>query len=215
MSLLKKLFGGAERAPASSASGLQTCVRDAERHVAAGRLDDALKVAQRGLQTFPSAERLRNVVQFVQREKALGRLSKLKEKVETDHTPESYCELVELYLELSKTDSALETAQAFVDEHPERADAHAGLGHVQLKRYISENFARDGWSTIESLEKAVELAPDSREAHFRLAVLYFAIGAMGACTSSIDLMLDLEPDDALTEFRNEVAARFDEDEDVE
>jgi len=215
VSLLKKLFGGAQSAPASDASGLQTCVRDAERHVAAGRLDDAFKVAQRGLKTFPSAERLRKVVQFIQREKALAQLSRLKEKLEADRSPNSYSELVELYLELGKSDAALETVQAFVADHPDLPDAHAEAGHVQIKRYLAENFARDGWSAIESLEKAAELAPDYTQAHFRLAVLYFSIGAMGACTASIDKLLDLVPDEALTEFRNEVAARFEEDEDIE
>lgn len=184
--------------------------------MAGGRLEEALKVAENGLRTFPTAQRLRNVVRFIQQEGALHQITQLKEALTERRDERAYGELIRLYLRLSKVDSALETAQIYVKDYPESPEPHLLLAQVQLTRYFAEHFARDAWSAIEALEKAVELKPESLRAQRLFATLYFAVGAMQHCAESIDAMLAMEPDnEELEEFREEVAARVEEGEDVE
>ena len=181
MSLLKRLFrGGGKRVsrdePPRLASELQACIREAERLVAGGRLEEALKIAENGLRTFPTAGRLRNVVRFIQQEGALHTITQLKEALTERREEGAYAELALLYLDLHKIDNALETAQTYVEDYPESYEPQELLAQVQLTRYFAEQFARDGWAAIEALEKALELNPDSLRAHRLFATFYFAIG---------------------------------------
>ncbi len=82
MSLLKRIFGGGGKRvsrgePPRLASELQACIREAERLVAGGRLEEALKIAEKGLRSFPTAGRLTNVVRFIQQVGALHKITRL------------------------------------------------------------------------------------------------------------------------------------------
>ena len=220
MSLLKRLFGGGGKRVSRDetprlASELQASIREAERLVAGGRLEEALKIAERGLRAFPTAGRLTNVVRFIQQEGALHKITRLKEALTERREERAYAELIQLYLDLSKVDSALETAQTYVQDYPESDRPRVLLAQVQLTRYFAEHFARDAWAAHEALQNALEVKPEGLRAQRLLATFYFAIGAMRHCTESIDAILEIEPDEALKEFREEVEARAKKDEDVE
>ena len=79
MNFLKKLFGWGGKARASEdapllARELEATVSEAERLVAAGRFEEATQIAENGLKRFPTAVRLRAVIQYVRRVGANKRL---------------------------------------------------------------------------------------------------------------------------------------------
>jgi len=206
---LKKILGGG-RASTSAADAapqlareLESVVTEAERLVASGRHEEAMHVAEQGLQRFPAAARLRGVIRYVRRASSKQRLTELKRALEQRKNERAYKELIKLHLDLGDKDQALEVATAHVNEYPSAPDAHVLLGEVFLTRYFGELFARDAWAAIEPLERAIELNPESLRAHTLLAMLYFAIGAPRTSAASIGAVLSIDSSNAsIAEFKD-------------
>lgn len=222
MSLLKRIFGGGRSradggdATPALAKELQTCVAEAERLVAAGRIEEALREAEAGLRKFPSATRLRNVVQFVKRENANKRIVQLKAALDARKDERAYRELTSLYLDLGRLDAAFESAARYAKEFPETPEAHVTLGEVHLARYFGEMFARDAWSAIESFERALQSSRDCIRAHLLLGLLYYAIGAMRASAAALGEVVRLDgANSRIGAFRDEILARAGDEEDLE
>jgi len=222
VSLLKRIFGGGRSRGAQGdatpalAKELQTCVGEAERLVAAGRLEEALREADNGLKKFPGATRLRNVVLFVKREAANKRVAQLKATVEARKDERAYRELIALYIDLGRLDAAHESASRYAQEFPENSDAHVTLGEVYLARYFGEMFARDAWSAIESFERALQSNKDCIRAHLLLGLLYYAVGALRASAASLAEVVRLDgANSRVGGFRDEILARVEEEEDLE
>lgn len=223
MSFLKKLFSGRRARPGQEgdshllAKELESCIAEAERLVASGRHEEALQVAEGGLRRFPGAARLRSVVQYVKKASANKRLAQLKTALETRKDERAYRELVQLNLDLGRVDAAQETAQRYVREFPDAAEAHVAVGEVALARYFGELFSRDAWASIESLQRAVELNAATLRAHLLLGTLYFAIGAQRAAAQELGEVLRLDSaNPRAAELRDELLSRGgDADEDIE
>ncbi len=223
MKLLKRLFsGGSGRAKSVDgphlARELVSSVAEAERLVAAGRHEEALQVAERGLKRFPAATRLRNVIQYIRRVGANQRLSQLKQILAEHKDERAYRELISLHLDLGNKDNAFEVASAYVKEFPDEPEAHVHLGKVYLARYFSELFARDARSAIETLDRALQLNPGTSRAHVLLGMLYYAIGAPRHCANELNEVLHLDAANARgAEFRASVTelATNEGEEDIE
>ncbi len=222
MSLLKRIFGGGRSRPAGEdaathlAKELQTSIHEAERLVAAGRHEEALREAESGLKKFPTAARLRGVVLFVKREASNKKILQLKAALETKKDERAYRELVSLFLDLGRIDAALETATRYAQEFAEAPDAHILLGEVHLARYFAELFARDARAAIESLERAVQLNGDGIRAHLQLALLYYAVGALRTSAASLGEVVRLDAANArAATFREELLARAQGEEDLD
>jgi len=221
---LKKLLGGgrasnsAANAAPQIARELESVVAEAERLVASGRHEEAMHIAEHGLQRFPAAARLRGVIRYVRRANAKQRLTELKRALEASKDERAYRELTALHLDLGDKDQALEVATAHVEEFPDAADAHVLLAEVFLSRYFTELFARDAWAAIERLDRALELDASTLRAHTLLAMLYFAIGAPRASATSIGNTLAIDASNFnLAEFKDALleAAGPEGEEDVE
>jgi len=224
VSIFRKLFGGgtSRRRKGGStphlARELESAIAEAERLVASGRHEEAMQVAEGGLRRFPTASRLRSVIQYVRRAGAQKRLIQLKEVLKQGKDERAYRELISLHLDLANRDQALDLAQRYVQEFPDTADSHVQLGEVYLARYFSEFFARDAWAAIEHLDRAVQLNPDTMRAHMLLGMLYFAIGAPRSCANALGEVLRIDPSNPrVTEFRERVleSAEAGGEEDVE
>ena len=207
MKLLKRLFSGGSRR-AKSVDGphlareLESAIAEAERLVAAGRHEEALQVAERGLKRFPAATRLRSVIQYIRRVGANQRLTQLKQILSEHKDERAYRELTSLHLDLGNRGNAFEVATAYVKEFPDQPEAHVHLGKVYLARYFAELFARDAWSAIETLERALELNPGSTRAHMLLGMLYYAIGAPRHSANELNEALRLDASNTrVAEFR--------------
>ena len=224
MKLLKRIFGGSGSRRDKAAAGphlareLETLIAEAERLVAAARHEEALQVAERGLKRFPTATRLRAVIQYIRRVGANKRLAQLKETLHERKDERAYRELVMLHLDLGQKQNAFEVASKFADEFPDNAEAHVHLGKFYLSRYFGELFARDAWAAIEALERALELAPDMYRARALVAMLYYAVGAPRHCATELGEILRADPSNTrMGEFRNHVveASGPEGEEDVE
>lgn len=197
---------------------LATLVAEAERLVAAGRHEEALHVAQVGLKKFPTAGRLRAVIQYVRRAGANKRLLQLKQILDERKDERAYRDLIVLHLELRNKDAAQEIATRYLQEFPDQAEAHLHRAEVYLACYFGELFARDAKHAVESLERALELNPETIRAHVLLALLYFAIGAPRHSANQLGEVLRLDPGNSTTaEFRSQVleAAGPEGEEDIE
>jgi len=224
VNFIKRIFGGGrgrsdgdDSAPHRTRE-LATLVAEAERLVAAGRHEEALHVAQVGLKKFPTAARLRGVIHYVRRAAANKRLVQLKQVLDERKDERAYRDLIVLHLELRNRDAAQEVATRYLEEFPDQAEAHLHRAEVYLARYFGELFARDAWSAVESLERALQLNPETIRAHALLALLYFAIGAPRHCANQLAEVLRLDPGNTATaEFRSQVldAAGPEGEEDIE
>jgi len=206
---LKRLFGfgrkahGSEDAP-QLARELEATVAEAERLVAAGRFEEATQAAENGLRRFPTAVRLRAVIQYVRRVGANKRLAQLKKTIDERKDERAYRELISLHIDLGNRDQALEVAQRFIGEFPDSAEAHIDVGEVYLARYFAELFARDARSAFESLERALELEERALRARVLMGFLYWSIGATRHAGIEIAEVLRLDPANArLQEFRDQ------------
>jgi tetratricopeptide (TPR) repeat protein len=206
---LKRLFGmgrkarGSEDAP-QLARELEATVAEAERLVAAGRFEEATQVAENGLKRFPTAVRLRAVIQYVRRVGANKRLAQLKKTIDERKDERAYRELIALHIDLGNRDQALEVAQRFLQEFPDSAEAHIDVGEVYLARYFAELFARDARAAFESLERALELDERVLRARVLRGLLYWSIGAPRHAGIEIAEVLRLDPANArLQDFRDQ------------
>ena len=94
---LKKLEAAAEENPSP-----ETLSALAEKHMELGEFDQALLVADRGLQTFRQATRLREIVQFVRKKQSQARLKPLRDELRVRPSPLAYSQLAFLpFLQLA------------------------------------------------------------------------------------------------------------------
>jgi len=224
VNFLRKLFGRGRRGRHASedapqlARELESTIAEAERMVAAGRFEEAIQVAESGLRRFPTATRLRSVIQYVRRVGANKRLLELKKTIEERKDERAYRELISLHLDLGARDQALEVATRFAEEFHDSAEASVDLGEVYLARYFSEVFARDARSAIEHLSRALELDPRTIRARQLLALLYWSIGAPRHCANELTEVLHIDPANTrLADFLEQVVSKApsDGEEDVE
>jgi len=186
--------------------------------VAAGRFEEAIQVAESGLRRFPTATRLRSVIQYVRRVGANKRLLELKKTIEERKDERAYRELISLHLDLGARDQALEVATRFAEEFHDSAEASVDLGEVYLARYFSEVFARDARSAIEHLSRALQLDPGTIRARQLLALLYWSVGAPRHCANELTEVLHIDPANTrLADFLEQVVSKApsDDEEDVE
>jgi tetratricopeptide (TPR) repeat protein len=192
-------------------------IAEAERLVAAGRHEEAIQVAEHGLRRFPTAGRLRSVVQYVRRAAANKRLSQLKQAIGERKDERAYRELISMHLDLNSKQQALQVAEQYVAEFPDAPEAYVHLGEVFLARYFGELFARDAWSAIENLDRALQLSPETIRARVLLGLLYYAVGAERYAANELGEVLRLDPtNNRIAEFREQLLETAGEDEeDVE
>ena len=221
MRFLKRLFRRRRRRSTADESAriaheLERCIADAERLVASRRHDEALRVARNALRRFPTSSRLRSVVSFVRREQSNGRISELKQLLQSRREERDYRELASIYLDLNRNDAASEIMQRYCDDFPNSSDAHAQRGEVCLACYFGELFARDAWMAMEHLERAVELNPECLVAQVHFAHLYYAVGAHRHCANKLAEVIHLDPANSrLADFReNVLQSAGDEEEDL-
>jgi len=220
---LKRLFGMGRKARTSEdapqlARELEATVAEAERLVAAGRFEEATQIAENGLKRFPTAVRLRAVIQYVRRVGANKRLAQLKKTIDERKDERAYRELISLHIDLGNRDQALEVAQRFIGEFPDSAEAHIDVGEVYLARYFVELFARDARAAVESLTRALELDGRALRARVLLGLLYWSVGAPNHAGVEIAEVLSLDPANGrLQDFRDQVLpkAATEEEEDLE
>ena len=185
---LKKLEAAAEEDP--SADNLAAL---ASKHMELGALDQALLVADRGLQTFKNEKRLRDIVQFVRKKQSQARLKPLRDEIRVRPSPLAYSQLAGLYREMGDIEQALETLNECTAKFPDDRSSFRLLGQVRLENFLQDAIAYDGIHAYESLKKVQTLEPTDSQARLQLAQLYYAIGANALAAAELRAELAASP----------------------
>jgi len=90
----------------------------AERLIALGETDEALLVAEEGLEVFPDADRLHAVQLFAKKGRLSGQIRKLREDLQRRPNPLTYAQLAQVYRELGSYDEALGIAAECAERFP-------------------------------------------------------------------------------------------------
>lgn len=177
----------------------------AERFVAHGDLDSALRVAERGLGRYPDSERLQLVRTFTKRKSLGGRIRRLRTEIARRPTPFAYTSLAEIHRELGDDDEALDLALACAQEFPLNAQPLLVQGEIRLERFLRDLVAQDAIHAEAALQRALRLSSASVKARLLLAELYHLVGAVADCRRQLRSVLEERgADESLRSFLDEL-----------
>ena len=186
---LRRLRNEARRAPSPATLGAL-----AERFIACGKVDDAMKVAENGLRHFPTSERLSSVCTFARKEKMQHEIRRLRDQIEAKPTPAAYTRLAEIYRSLSSHEAALLTCEECLERYPLNENPYLIIGEIHLERFLRDLTASDGLRAEEQLRRVTRLNGQNLRAMLLLARLYHAVGAVEELLKTLDLIRDLNAD---------------------
>ena len=185
---LKKLEAAAEENPSP-----ETLSALAEKHMELGEFDQALLVADRGLQTFRNATRLREIVQFVRKKQSQARLKPLRDELRVRPSPLAYSQLAGVYREMGDIEQALETLTECAAKYPDDRTASRMVGQIRLENFLQEAIAHDGMHALAALRHVQSLDGADSQARMNLAQLYYAIGANALAVAEMRAELGANP----------------------
>ena len=149
----------------------------ARRRLAAGKLDEAERIVERGLEMYPGSNTLGDLHLTIRRAQAHKTLRRLEVRIDARQDPLAYEELIKLYLSLELPDEAQRKAREFVEAHPNRDTPHQLIGEIHLDAFFEDLQARHGHAAHDHLVKAATLNAQSLQPRLLLAELYFCIDA--------------------------------------
>jgi hypothetical protein len=169
---LKKLEAEAENNPSPEAVATL-----AQKHIELDQLDQALLVADNGLQTFKNHPKLKEIVLFVRKKQSQARVKHLRDEIRVRPSARAYSQLAGVFREIGDIDQAIEILNECTERYPDDAAAFRMLGQVRLEIFLQEVIAYDGLHALRGLLRVKELLPADSLARLHLAQLYYAIGA--------------------------------------
>lgn len=165
----------------------------AERYIALGQTDDALRVAEKGLHVFPNSERLAQVRLFAKKKRLTGQIRRLRDDILRRPSPVAYTQLAEIYRELGSDDDALAMARECAERFPLNENPYLIEGEIRLERFLRDLIARDAELAEQALSKVVRLNAHNVRAHTLLAELFHVVGAMSECRKHLRSVLTIMP----------------------
>ena len=166
--LLDTLFGGRK---------VEHYLRRSRERLAAGRLEDATRVIEAGLERFPGAHSLREVQLAIRRTQARDAMRDLKGRIEADADPIAFEQLIKLYRETEMPAEALRAASQYAAAHPDSDTPHLLIGEMYLGRFFEDIDARSGLRAHQHLRRARQINPDAVKPLMLLAELYYCVDA--------------------------------------
>ncbi len=171
----------------------------ARQKLASGKLDDAARVVERGLQRFPEASGLLDLRLSIRRARGHKMMRRLEARIESNADPIAYEELVKLYQELELPEEARRKAEHYVEAHPTRDTPHLLLGEMLLELFLDELQARHGHRAHDHLLRAANLNGMALQPRLLLAELYFCIDARGSLASMYETLQRMAPETSAME----------------
>jgi tetratricopeptide (TPR) repeat protein len=157
----------------------------AERLIALGEHDEALRVAEEGLAAYPHADRLEHVRLYVKKNRMTGELRRLREEIQRRPTALGYSRLAKLYRELGSHDEALAIAAACAERFPTDETAFLLQADLRRERFRRDMVAKDAIMAESALRQALRLNPRNVDARVRLAELCHLVGMREACAEHL------------------------------
>ena len=165
----------------------------ARKKLAAGKLEEAAKVVERGLQRFPSSASLLDLRLSLKRARAHKTMRRLEDRIAATKDALAFEELIKLYRELELPDEARRKAAEYCEAHPNRDTPHMVLGEMDLITFLDELSARHGYSAHGHLMQAANLNALSLQPRVLLAELYFCVGADRSLVAIRDSLRSMAP----------------------
>jgi tetratricopeptide (TPR) repeat protein len=159
------------------------------------RYQAAIREAQAGLERFPHAHQLEDILRS-----SFERHAAAKERAsgKSGIGLAELCELVQSYAGFAKLDDAARGARELIARFPREPRALILHGTVFKSLFQRDHASRDGQAAIDSFRKAVMLDPTSLEARRTLAETYALIGATSQAVFHALLALEIDPRDPAT-----------------
>jgi hypothetical protein len=198
---LQDLFAG---------SSVSAYVERARRSMGAGKLADASRVIERGLDRHPLSTALADLRITVQRAQAHTTIRRLEQSIAGTGDPRSYEELIRLYQQLQLPGEARRRAMAYAEAHPDLDTPHLLVGSMYLESFLRELLARHGQAAHDALLRAASLNTMAVQPRLLLAELYFCIGADRSLSRMLHSLEQMSPDQASLEAAREAAGHLPE-----
>jgi len=185
---LKKLESEAENNPSPDAVAAL-----AQKHIELGQMEEALVVAERGLQTFRNTPRLKDIVLFVKKKRSADAIRRLRDEIRVKPAAQAYSQLADIYRDLGDLDQALDLLAECTERLPGEVAAWRLMGQIRLENYLQEVIAYDGLHAWRALSKVRELSPEDAPCRMLLAQLFFAVGANALSVQELKAELAATP----------------------
>lgn len=165
----------------------------AQKHIELGELDKAIQVADRGLQTYKTAAKLREIVTFVRKKQSQDTMKHLKDELRVKPSATVYAQLAGIYRELGEIDQALDLLTECSEKFPNDNSAFRMLGQIRLENFLTEVIAYDGIHALKALLRLRALLPEDSTARLLLAQLHYAVGANALAVQELRNELEKNP----------------------
>jgi tetratricopeptide (TPR) repeat protein len=149
----------------------------AQKHIEMGALDKAIQVADRGLQTYKAAAKLKDIVSFVRKKQSQDTMKHLRDELRVKPSALVYAQLASIYRELGEIDQALDLLSECSEKFPKDDSAFRMIGQIRVENFLTEVIAYDGVHALKALTRLRELLPEDSGGRLLTAQLYFAVGA--------------------------------------
>ena len=166
----------------------------ARRRLASGKLEDAARIVQRGLEIYPGSNLLCDLDLSIRRARGHKTMRHLEGHIEARKDPLAYEELIKLYLSLELPDEAERKAEEYVAAHPNRDMPHLLIGEMRLNAFFEDLRARHGHEAHEHLVLAANLNQMAVQSRLLLAELYFCIDARRSMGVILESVRQIAPD---------------------
>ena len=180
----------------------------ARRRLAAGKLDEAARIVDRGLEMYPGSNTLGDLHLTIRRAQAHKTLRRLEVRIEARQDPLAFEELIKLYLALELPDEAQRKAREYVEAHPHRDTPHLLLGEMHLDMFFEDLQARHGHAAHEHLVHAANLNNMALQPRLLLAELYFCIDARRSLAVIAEGITQMAPETPEIEAALEVVSQI-------
>ncbi len=164
------------------------------KKLAAGKLEEAARIVELGLEKFPGSSSLLDLRLSLRRARAHKTMRRLEGRIDASGDPIAYEELIKLYQELELPDEARRRAERYCEAHPSRDNPHLVLGEMDLEAFLDDFSARHGYSAHGHLVQACNLNAMALRPRTLLAELFFCIGADRSLATVLSALRCMAPE---------------------
>jgi len=160
-----------------------------------GEADEALQVAERGLELFPLSDRVQTVFKFIRRQQLNQKIREIKEKILSQPSAAVYGQLAIIYKDMGDTHKAVDVCKDLEEKFPLSENSYMIIGEIRDQRFREDRLAVDGQKAMQNLEHALEINPHNYKALLMLAEIYIRIGAFNLGIERLESILTFAPTD--------------------
>jgi predicted regulator of Ras-like GTPase activity (Roadblock/LC7/MglB family) len=160
-----------------------------------GEMEEALEVAERGLELFPLSDRVQSVFKFIRRQQLVQKIREIKERIQNQPSAAAYGQLAIIYKDMGETHKAVDVCKDLEEKFPLSENSYMIIGEIRDQRFREDRLSVDGLKAMQNLEHALEINPHNYKALLMLAEIYIRIGAFNLGIERLDSIMTFAPTD--------------------